>query len=243
MDAKERVMKTFQKITDPTTEINTSLIARFLGELYSLVHDDVFVIADHEEFTVKRVDGTTFFDSQSRILYLGSLENTKNVILIDTLITMMQFYHFRMQQMLLEENGEIVQDEFKQNAEKKLALEYVALAIANYLLDDYYWPGTELQEILKEYGLIDNLLLIQYFSKKFLPMVEYAGDFKRLMEKIRDTLAIFSEIHGNTSEDDEMLDTIDEYVTKHDDVAVEEFDESEREEFLLSLLNSLTIRE
>ncbi len=200
MDPREKVLHAFDKIVEsgaPTKH----LVFDFLKGLYHFVNESIFIIAENEDFTIKNVEGVTFFDAHSRTLYLGDAQKNSKTSLFETLVSMMQFYEH-----LATNPG--YPSGFKKNPETRLVLDYVGMALAKYFLGDYTWPDPSLEAYLRTFGLIDDLLLIRVFSQRFTRLVEYEGDFEKLLTKIQETIAIYNEIQETPDEDAAMLDAM-----------------------------------
>lgn len=230
MDPREKILHAFDKVAGAET-ITNHLVFEFLKDLHHHVNDGIFIIGEKEDFTVKRVEGATFFDAHARVLHVGNSESERPPELFETLVSMMQYYQFSS-----DHPGEGAA--FKRNPDRKLALDYTAAAITRYFLGDFSWPEPELEAIMRERGLIDELAVIKAFSRRLAWLVEYEGDFVTLLDKLAGAIAIFQEIQGDTGEDAAMLATI-EATADAATTAVDE--EKERDTFLQSLLNGLTL--
>ena len=232
MDTKDKVLKQFQKILE-SSKISNNVIFEFLRELYHFVYEDIFIIGEKDDFTIKKVEGMTFFDILSRTLYLSVDSAENKTLLFNTLISMMQYYHH-------VGNHPDEKDTFKSNAEHKISHEYVAAAITKFFLEDIVYPEPNLEAVMREYGLFDDILLIRMFSKHYLPQIEYEGDLALMLEKIQDTIQIYNEINDETPEDGEMMEAVTEYAGKN--IEEERPSDSDKEGLLRSLLEGISIR-
>ncbi|MHA1680468.1 MAG: hypothetical protein ACTSUE_05630 [Promethearchaeota archaeon] len=238
MDPREKTLKNFQKIRE-AKDITNTVIVNFLKELNSFVYEDIFIIGEKEDFTIKRVEGMTFYDASVRVLNLGEISDKTNLEVFEVLFSMVQHYHHLSAQSM-NENGE--PEGFKRNPEKKLILEYIGIAVSKQLFGDYTFPGGELEDILKEYGLIEDMFLIRTFAKKYVEMVEYEGDFRKLLDKLREAISIYQEIHGETEQDAEMLEMMKEFEQERGGgIQIQEASEKEKDAFLKNLLEHLSL--
>ncbi|MFX0103294.1 MAG: hypothetical protein ACFFCS_27265 [Candidatus Hodarchaeota archaeon] len=230
MDLKEKILKDFEKICF-TANINNHNIFLFLRDLYKYIYEGIFIIGEKDDFEVEIVEGETYFDVQNRVLKVGSINIDTKIQYFEALVTIMQYYQF-----LMEKPED--KSTFKYNTERALAIDYLTTALSNYFLGDYCWPDVELAEIMKNHGLIEEILLLRMFAQKYIRQVEYNGDLERLFEKIKEAIHIFNEIQDGTDEDEEMT----KLIAEQEPEGAQAIDpEKEKENFLKNLLEGITL--
>ncbi|MBN2152540.1 MAG: hypothetical protein JW839_13895 [Candidatus Lokiarchaeota archaeon] len=223
---REKVIKDFEAIIAATTPTN-HVVFEFLKNLYHYVFEDMFIIGEKDDFTVKKVEGDTYFDSHSRVLNVGTLDAGTQKSMFDALATMMFYYQY------IQENPED-KTGFKRNTEKEMAYEYAVCAITKHFLQEFVRPDAEVESAIRKHGLIDDLLVIRTFSRRYIKLVEYEGDFERLLVKVNDTMRMYFETLDDTTQDAAMLGTMG----KEGEAPA---GESDQEELLKNLLENLTI--
>ncbi|MHA1792842.1 MAG: hypothetical protein ACTSVI_09375 [Promethearchaeota archaeon] len=242
MELREKILSEFKKILS-MKDLDKNIVIKFLFNLYKYIYGGILVIGEKNYFSIKKVEGETFFNQDTRTLYLGIIDKEHEKYIFEVLVSLMQYYHHEMNQFNKEDAD---RENFKDNLEKSLALDYLAAAITHHFLGDFPWPGAELGNIMKEYGLIDELLLIKYFATRYIDLIEYEGDFKKLLDKIKETIKIFNEIYNESEEDKEMLEIIKQYQEENGNAAsndnnIEIDDDKEKEEFMKSLLEAISL--
>ncbi|MHA1698588.1 MAG: hypothetical protein ACTSWN_07110 [Promethearchaeota archaeon] len=243
MKLKEKILVDFNKIIQAESLDNITIF-NFLRDVYKLIYESYFAINERDDFTIKRVEGDSWFNSDTKTLYIGDInDDDGKKLLFDTLISMMQYYDF-----LMTEKPEFEEDKeaFKKNNEIRMAYEYAAAAITNYFLDDFCWPDKELQEVMKQHGIIDDLIIIQVFSQDIIPQIQYKGDLSLALEKIKNVIEIIQDMDDDQDELMSMAQEIEKY---RDDLKMSVNDkkddnlDAEKEEFLKNLLKSIKIHE
>ncbi|MEX2681383.1 MAG: hypothetical protein Q6373_007270 [Candidatus Sigynarchaeota archaeon] len=223
---REKVAKDFEAIITATNPTNL-LIFEFLKDLYHYIFNDLFIIGEKDDFKIKKIEGETYFDSHSRVLNIGTIEEETRKHVFDALTTMMFYYQF------IQENPDD-KTGFKRNTEKKMAYEYAVCAITEHFLHEFVRPDPEVEAIIRKYGLIDDLLVIRMFAKRYIKLVEYEGDLERLIVKINDTMRMYFETLEDTSQDAAMLSTMKKETAGP-------ASQADQEELLVNLLENLTI--
>lgn len=230
MDLKEKILKDFEKICF-TANITKHNLFLFLRDLYKYVYEGIFIIGEKDDFEVKIVEGETYFDVQSRVLKVGPINIDTKTQYFEALVMIMQYYQF-----LMEKPED--KSSFKHNSERALAIDYLTAALSNYFLGDYCWPYTELAEMMKEHGLIEEILLLRMFAQKYIRQIEYEGDFEKLFGKIKEAIHIFHDIEYGTDEDEEMAKVLSD---QGQEMAKPADTEKDKEKFLKNLLAGITL--
>nr|MDO8084161.1 hypothetical protein [Candidatus Sigynarchaeum springense] len=223
---REKVAKDFDTIIVAANPTNL-VVFDFLKDLYHYIFNDVFIISEKYDFKIKKIEGDTYFDPHSRVLNLGTIKAGTRKQVFDTLVTMMFYYQF------MQENPDDKAG-FKRNTEKKMAYEYAVCAITEHFLHEFVRPDPDVEAIIRKYGLVDDLLIIRMFAKRYIKLVEYEGDLERLIVKINDTMRMYFETLEDTTQDAAMLSAMNK------DASVQA-SQADQEELLKNLLENLTI--
>nr|MDO8114852.1 hypothetical protein [Candidatus Sigynarchaeota archaeon] len=227
MDPREKILKEFDTII-AASEPSKHDVSMLLRDLYNYcTGGEMFIIGEKDDFTVKKVEGDTFFNSYTRVLHLGVINEATKKYAFDTLLNMMFYYQY------ILENPD---DKFgyKRNTEKKLAYEYVTAAITEHFLHEFCRPDPEIEAIIAKFGLIEEFIVIKMFTKKYIRMIEYEGDLGILLLKIQGTMKMYFETLEDTSQDAAMLDTLGKNASLN-------ATDNDQEELLKNLLENLTI--
>jgi hypothetical protein len=227
MDAREKVLADFKKVKNSSDDKLHHAIYDFLKDLFHYLTGDIFIIGEKDDFSIRKVEGYSFFDVATRTFNFGSIDGTDEKILFESLVNIMLYYQFAM-------GHPDDKHDFMKNQEQSLAYDYLASAVTKYFLDSFVMDSA-LKDILCKFGLIDELMLIQMFAKKYVDMIEYEGDLSRLLEKIQDTINLFQEVHETPEQDTELLAAMG---TDADTISQTDAD---HEEFMRNLLENLTL--
>lgn len=222
---REKVAKDFDAILAAENPSN-HVVFEFLKDLYHYIFGDMFIIGEKDDFRVKKVEGDTYFDSHSRVLAIGTIDEKTRKYVFDALVTMMFYYQY------ILENPEDKAG-FKRNTEKKMAYEYAVCAITEHFLQEFVRPDPDVEAIIRKYGLTNDLRVLRAFSRLYIKQVEYEGDLERLIVKINDTMRMFFETLDDTTQDQAMLGTMGK--------ASAAGSEADHDELLKNLLENLSI--
>src|SRR5271157_5831976 len=97
MDAREKVLADFTKIKTTTGDKLHHAIYDFLKDLYHYLTSDIFVIGEHDDFSIRKVEGDSFFDVATRTFNFGSTDVSEEKILFESLVNVMLYYQFAME--------------------------------------------------------------------------------------------------------------------------------------------------
>jgi hypothetical protein len=223
---RETVIKALDTILAATTPASHAVFD-FLKDLSHYLFWEMFIIGEKDDFKVKKVEGDTYFDSHSRALNIGTIDEKSGKYVFDALVTMLFYYQHSLEQPD-DKAG------FKRNAEKKLAYEYATCAITKHFMQEFVRPDPEVEAAIRKHGLIDDLLVIRVFSKQYIKLVEYEGDLERLLVKINDTMQMYFDTLDDTTQDEAMLGTMGKD-------AMAKANEQDQEDLLKNLLENLSI--